>query len=79
MYHYQKIVLKLSHAVTIPPFTIKDGYTALRIASFYGHKKVAELLLGAGANPDLQDKVRTGRDSGVYSTLSNGDGTSCNL
>ena len=31
---------------------------------------MVELLLGAGANPDLQDKVRTGRESGVYSTLS---------
>ena len=59
--------------------TTQIGQTALTAASFYGHHKVAELLLGAGANPDLQDKVRTGRDSGVYSTLSNGDGTSCIL
>ena len=56
--------------------TTQDGQTALTAASFYGHYKVVELLLGAGANPDLQDKVRTGRDSGVYSTLSNGDATS---
>ena len=33
--------------------------TALRTFSFNGHHKVVELLLGAGANPDLQDKVRT--------------------
>ena len=59
--------------------TTQNGRTALTAASFYGHYKVAELLLGAGANPDQQDKVRTGRDSGVYSTLSNGDGTSCIL
>ena len=59
--------------------TTQNGQTALTAASFYGHYKVAELLLEAGANPDLQDKVRTGRDSGVYSTLSNGDGTSCIL
>ena len=38
-------------------FTIQDGATALRTASFNGHHKVIELLLGAGANPDLQDKV----------------------
>ena len=59
--------------------TTQNGRSALTAASFYGHYKVAELLLGAGANPDLQDKVRTGRDSGVYSTLSNGDDTSCIL
>ena len=53
------------------PFTIQDGWTALKQASFKGHHKVVELLLGAGANPDLQDKVRTGWDSGVHSNLSN--------
>ena len=42
------------------PFTIQDGWTALKQASFNGHHKVVELLLGAGANPDLLDKVRTG-------------------
>ena len=57
------------------PLLPQNGQTALTATSFYGHYKVAELLLGAGANPDLQDKVRTGRDSGVYSTLSNGDDT----
>ena len=39
---------------------IQNGFTALEKASFYGHHKVVELLLGAGANPDLQDVVRTG-------------------
>ena len=61
------------------PLLPQNGQTALIISSFNDHHKVVELLLGAGANPDLQDKVRTGRDSGVYSTLSNGDGTSCIL
>ena len=42
---------------------IQDGLTALERASFSGHHKVVELLLRAGANPDLQDKVRMG----VYS------------
>ena len=37
---------------------IQDGWTALRESSISGHHKVVELLLGAGANPDLQDKVR---------------------
>ena len=37
---------------------IQNGSTALRESSINGHYKVVELLLGAGANPDLQDKVR---------------------
>ena len=44
--------------------TIQDGRTALQAASNKGHHKVVELLLLAGANPDLQDKVRTEQDSG---------------
>ena len=63
----------------MPPFTTQNGRTALTPASFYAHYKVIELLLGAGANPDLQDKVRTGKDSGVYSTLNNVDGICCIL
>ena len=38
---------------------MQDGYTALRIASGKGHHKVVEVLLGAGAKPDIQDQVRT--------------------
>ena len=41
--------------ITYP--TIQDGQTALEQASIKGHHSVVELLLGAGANPDLQDKV----------------------
>ena len=67
---------KASHVVTRTHFTIQDGYTALRTASFNGQHKMVELLLGAGANPDLQDKVRTQQDSGVHSNLSNVNGTS---
>ena len=37
--------------------TIQDGQTALDQASIKGHHNVVELLLGAGGNPDLQDKV----------------------
>ena len=66
---FKRIVFSLSHVITITHFSIQDGYTALRTASFSGHHKVVELLLGAGANPDQQDKVRTGWDSGLYLTL----------
>ena len=41
--------------ITYP--TIQDGQTALEQASIKGHHNVVEFLLGAGANPDLQDKV----------------------
>ena len=35
----------------------------------YSLYKVVELLIGAEANPHQQDKMRTGRDSGMYSNL----------
>ena len=73
---HQTVILKLSHVVTIIHFTIQNGQTALAISSFNGHHKVVELLLRAGTNPDLQDKVRTQQDSGVHSSLGNVDGTS---
>ena len=39
-------------------FTIqKDGITALAGAAYKGHKQVVDVLLKAGANPDIQDKV----------------------
>ena len=41
--------------ITYP--TIQDGQTALEQASIKGHYNVVEFLLGAGANPDLKDKV----------------------
>ena len=69
VYCHQTIILKLSNVVTITLFAIQDGHTALRTASFNGHQKVLELLLGAGANPDLQDKVTAQQDSGVHSKL----------
>ena len=50
-------------------FAIQDDHTALRTASFNGHHKVVELLLGAGANPELLAKVRTQQDNGVHSNL----------
>ena len=57
---------KLSRVVTTTRFTIQNGWTALKRASFNGHHKVVELLLRAGANPDLLDKVRTGWDNGTF-------------
>ena len=41
----------------------------------YSLYKVVELLIGAEANPHQQDKMRIGRDSGMYSNLSTFDGT----
>ena len=58
--------------VTLTHSTIQDGWTALKQASSKGHHKVVELLLRAGANLDLQDKVRTVQDSGVHVNLING-------
>ena len=46
-----------SHVDIITYPTIQDGQTALGQASIRGHHNVVEFLLGAGANPDLQDKV----------------------
>ena len=66
------VIVEPSHVVALTQTTIQDGWTALKVASDSGHHKVVELLLGAGANPDLQDKVRTGQDSGVHVNLSNG-------
>ena len=50
-----------SHLVLdFPPHLVKqNGLTALDLASFSDHHQVVELLLRAGANPDLQDEVRT--------------------
>ena len=59
------VIVEPSCVVTLTHSTIQDGWTALQQASFKGHHKVVELLLGAGANPDLQDKVRTGQNSGA--------------
>ena len=58
-----------SHLVAIfSHSTIQDGWTALERASIKGHQKVVELLLGAGANSDLQNKVRAGH---MHANLSN--------
>ena len=57
-----------SHVLTITDCTIQYGVRALHQASSEGHQKVVELLLGAGAKPDLQDKVETGH---IHANLSN--------
>ena len=58
MHFQQTVTVQPSHVVTLT--TTQNGCTALQQASSKGHQKVVELLLGAGANPDLQNKVRTG-------------------
>ena len=64
-----KAVAELSHVLTIMNSAVQDGETALERASIHGHQKVVELLLGAGANPDLHDKVKVEH---VHANLSNG-------
>ena len=67
------VIVEPSHVVTLTHSTIQNGYTALEQASIKGHHKVVELLLGAGTNLDIQDKVRrTGQNSDVHVNLSNG-------
>ena len=36
---------------------IQDGWTALAVAASEGYEQVVDLLLKAGAKPDIQDKV----------------------
>ena len=62
VHFHQIVIVQPSHVVTITHSTIQNGWTALQVASSEGHQKVVDLLLGAGANPDLQNKVRTGWD-----------------
>ena len=50
---------------------MQDGETALEQASMKGHQKVVESLLRAGANPDLQDKVRKRQEGCVLAKRSN--------
>ena len=39
--------------------SLQGDRTPLHFASYYGHLTEVELLLTAGANPDLQNKVKT--------------------
>ena len=36
---------------------VQAGYTALMMATINGHDGIVDLLVKAGANPDVQDKV----------------------
>ena len=42
----------------LPGLGIKDGYTALIMASLMGKVEVVEALLAAGADREAKDKVR---------------------
>ena len=66
------VIVEPSHVVALTHSIIQNNETALDLASYKGHHKVVELLLAAGANSDLQDKVRTEQDSCVHVNLSNG-------
>ena len=56
------VILQSFHVVALTLSTIQDGLTALEQASLRGHHKVVEVLLRAGANPNLQNKVSTGQN-----------------
>ena len=56
------VILESFHVVALTLSTIQDGSTALKQASISGHHKVVEVLLRAGANPNLQNKVSTGQN-----------------
>ena len=36
---------------------MQDGWTALTWAAYQGYQEVVNILLNAGANPDIQDQV----------------------
>ena len=38
-------------------FIVQNGLTALAVAAYEGHEQVVDVLLKAGANPDIQDHV----------------------
>ena len=54
MYYVCTIILLLLWCIFIIQ---EDGSTALIMAALQGHEQVVDVLLKAGANPDIQDKV----------------------
>ena len=66
------VIVEPFHVVTLTLSTIQNGWTALKEASLRGHHKVVEVLLGAGANPNLQNKVSTGQNMILHRCLNFG-------
>ena len=60
-----------SASVCCPSISSQTGQTALMAASFRGHLPIVERLLAAGAQPDLQKKVRTANSVKVGGVLIN--------
>jgi len=48
----------MTHIISILLFFPQRGYSALITASDLGHKSAVEILLKAGANPNLKTYVR---------------------
>ncbi len=46
-----------SRITTISSLSSQDGPTALILASRYGHREIAQLLVDRGADVNTQDKV----------------------
>ena len=52
------IKVKTHSKLYFPVHLTQNGWTALKHASISGHGDVVELLLSAGADPNVQDKVK---------------------
>ena len=55
MYHGGSIILCVH--VARQYHLMQGGRTALVFAAYHGHKEIINILLNAGAKPDIQDQV----------------------
>ena len=51
LFDFERIIIEITY------FPLQDGFSPLVIASLNGHLAIAKLLLGCGANPNLQLSV----------------------